>query len=502
MLSLFSLFQISFAEITSITGLYRYKLENGLELFVAENNSAPLAYIEIAFRAGAVTQTPENAGLFHLHEHMLFKGNEKYENQEAFTEAANTMGQINQNGSTGLDRVNFYFTIPAEFVRQGLEFWSYAVRTAKFEEQELENEKAVVLAEINANFTSPAHIRSAALFKTMFPDTPWRLDPSGNSIVVQNATSEILREIQNKYYIPENSAIFVGGDVNHDEVYNYVKEIYSDWKNPPAKTVFELPSDKNPLPHDKKMVFVNPGSSDDMIQIGYYLRGPDGETDANDTYAADVWTNLVNTPNGNFANIFISEKSLGIPENDYIGASYQTRRISGSIGFYAAMLNDSSETQDTNYSFGNFDVLNSSNLNPVEKSDAFLSILKKKAIPAMLDKEVFFKERGIFSVIQQLEDSRIYELESAKSILSSLSAFWSACGSDYFFSYDQNIARVTEDNVIEFVQKYIENKNGLLIVSVSPGIWAKYKNSFLSHGYEEITAENAFWQNSYNSNND
>ena len=492
----FSFAFFAFAESTNFPGLYRYKLDNGLELFVAENDSAPLAYIEIAVRAGAVTQTPENAGLFHLYEHMLFKGNARYENQDAFTEAANTMGQIDQNGSTGLDRVNYFFTIPSSLVCDGLEFWSYAVRTPKLEQQELENEKSVVLAEINADFTDPAHIRGAALYRTMFPASPWRVDVSGSPEVIQNASAESLREIQNKYYIPKNSAIFVGGNVNHDEVYGYVKEIYSDWQNPAEETAFEAPEGKFPLSGDKKLVFVNSGNSDSMIQASFYLRGPDGETDFADTYAADVWSSLSNNPNGIFAKTFVSESALSIPESDYVGTSYPTRRISGLIGIHAAMLNNASsaeEVAETNHSFGDFNILNTENLNPVEKSDKFLSVLKKNAVPAMLNKEKFFENRGIERVIQQLEDSRIYELESAKAILASLSFFWSTCGSDYFFSYDKNISNVSEDDVISFIQKYIKDKNGTLLVTVSPGIWEKYKQNFLSHGYEEITAENAFW---------
>ncbi|MBR4599580.1 MAG: insulinase family protein, partial [Treponema sp.] len=109
-----ALLAFAYAEDTSIPGVYRYRFENGLELFVAENNAAPLAYIEIAVRAGAVTQNPENAGLFHLYEHMMFKGNEKYENQQAFMEGADELGQIDQNGSTSIDRVNYFFTIPSD----------------------------------------------------------------------------------------------------------------------------------------------------------------------------------------------------------------------------------------------------------------------------------------------------------------------------------------------------------------------------------------------------
>ena len=486
-----------FAESTSFPGLYRYKLDNGLELFVAENDSAPLAYIEIAVRAGAVTQNPQNAGLFHLYEHMMFKGNAKYADQQTFTDAANEMGRINENGSTGIDRVNYFFTVPASLVRRGLEFWSYAVRTPKMDETELENEKAVVISEINAKFTDPAHIRSAALFNTMFPKAPWRLDPSGTPATIKQATAENLREIQENYYVPSNSAIFVGGDVNHEEVFQYVKEIFSDWQNPAESVDFEPAGSKTPLLRDKKMVFVDSGCSDDIMYAAYYLRGPDGETDSADTFAADVWLNLASDPNGIFASTFVSEKSLGIPESNYIGASYPTMRASGLIGFSAAMLSETSpisSVPETNYGFGSIDTVKTDNLNPAEKADLFLSVLKKKAVPAMVNKDSFFNGKSISFVIQHLEDQRIYELESAGAILSSLSYFWSACGSDYFFSYDKNIANVTEDDVVKFIQKYIQNKNGALIVSVSPGIWKRYKTVFLNHGYEEITAENAFWQ--------
>lgn len=495
-------FTFVFAEPTSIEGLYRYRLDNGLELFVAENDSAPLAYIEIAVRAGAVTQTPENAGLFHLYEHMMFKGNAKYENQDAFTEAANEMGRIDENGSTGIDRVNYFFTVPSSQVRKGLEFWSYAVRTPKLDENELENEKAVVLSEINADFTDPAHIRNAALNKAMFPKCPWRVDPAGNPVAVKNATQESLRQIQEKYYIPANSAIFVGGDVDHDEIFQYVTEIYSDWKNPEQMADFDSSVSKTPLSNDKKMVFVNPGSSDAMIHVVYYLRGPDGENEAYDTYSADVWNNLVNDPNGIFAKTFVSEKSLSIPESSYVGASYPTRRLSGLLGFYGTMLNTVSLpaaktfSEDKNYALGSIDIVQVAALesSPVEKAENFLSVFKKKAVPAMSSKESFFKDKSISFVIQQLEDSRIYENESAKSILASLSFFWSACSSDYYFSYDQKIAAVKEDDVVSFVQKYMQNKNGAYIVTVSPGIWEQYKTLFIKYGYEQITAENSFWQ--------
>ena len=475
---LVQIFQNSFvfSKETNYPGVFRYELENGLELFVAENSAAPLVYIEIAVRAGAVSHTKETAGLFHLYEHMLFKGNAKYSNQVEFTEAMNELGVSDYNGTTGLDRVNYFFTIPSSKIKEGLEFWSYAVRTPKLDESELENEKKVVLSEIEADFTNPSKIRSSGLMKALFPSCPWRLDPGGNPDVVKNASVSDLKKMQQTFYVPENSAVFVGGDVYHEEVLKYVNEIFGGWKKSENPVPDYGVPPKNPVSKTEKYVFVSPGNSDSIIAAGLYLRGPDGEENADETYAADVWSNMVSNPSGAFAKMLVSEKTLGIPDSDYVSGFYSTRRASAMAGISAAMLS-------------------SVGLNPAEKSEKFLSVIGEKLVPLMTDKNLFFDENTLKSVVQQLEDSRIYELESAAALVSGISSVWSSVNADYFFSYDENIAKVTEDDVVSFVKKYIQEKNGVYLVSVSPGIWQKYKADFEKTGYKEITAENAFWIN-------
>lgn len=466
---------VCFSQQTNIPHLYRYRLENGLELFVAENSSAPLAYIEIAFRTGAVSQTPETAGLFHLYEHMLFKGNARYANQKESLDALNAIGVIDRNGTTGVDRVNYFFTLPSSQLREGLAFWSYAVRTPKLGEQELENEKSVVLSEINAAFTDNSRIRSAGLFKALFPESPWKLDAGGSPAVVASASAESLRRIQHEYYIPENAALFVGGDVHHEEVFRLVKEIYGPWKNQErADGVPALPA-KTPSAKTQKLVFVDSGSSDGVVQASFYLRGPDGGTEPDETYTADVWSTLINNPSGKYIEKMLAEKTLSIPDSSGAGGFYATRRASGMIGFYAYMMNDGA-------------------ISPVEKADGFLSCLQNELIPDMARGTDFFGD-SLALVIRQLEDSRIYQLENVESLLSSLSYSWSSCSSDYFFDYDSRIADVTPDDIGAFVEKYLVGKSGVLLVTVSPEVWRKYSREFQNSGFVEITAANAFWQN-------
>ena len=152
-MSFFMVISVSlFAEQTPIKTLHHYTLKNGLELFVAENHIVPLATIEIVVRGGAIAHTPENAGLFHLYEHMMFKGNSKYKTSEAMQQAIQKLGVSSYNGTTGTEHINYYFTVPSDRVQEGLEFWNSAIRTPLLNKKEFEAEKKVVLSEINGNF--------------------------------------------------------------------------------------------------------------------------------------------------------------------------------------------------------------------------------------------------------------------------------------------------------------------------------------------------------------
>lgn len=455
---------------TNIEGLYRFTLNNGLEVFVMENNSAPLAYIEIAVRAGAITQTPETAGLFHLYEHLMFKGNSKYPNQEKFNEAMNKLGVGDWNGTTGVDKVNYFFTVPSSVVRDGMEFWSYAIRSPKLDKDELEREKGVVLSEINGNFSQPGKIASSFFMRNMYFEKPWKVDHSGSPNAVQNATIEQMKQIQREFYVPNNSAIFIGGDVKHEEIFKYAKEIFGDWKSSDKNIEIEIPS--KDYKKNVKIVFADPSSSDSFIGIGYYLRGPDGEIDPNDTYSADVWGNIVSNPDGIFVKSFIDNKLLSIPDSDYVGAGYYTQRASGRISFSASMLNDE---------------------NPTKKANEFLKV-KDDLVQKMLDENSGFTSK-IKIAEKQLADSRIYQMETATGILSNLSFYFASCNADYFFNYDENISKVKESDVRAFVKKYIENKNGVLFVSVSPSVFETYKNDFENDGYIVVDKKDAFWWN-------
>ena len=126
--------------------LHLHTHPNGLDVIVLESHPVPLATIEICVKNGAYTETPDFDGLSHLYEHMFFKANEVIPNQERYMERLRELG-ASWNGSTSEEQVNYFMTIPAEDLKEGVEFMRDALRTPLFIQEELERERPVVAAE-------------------------------------------------------------------------------------------------------------------------------------------------------------------------------------------------------------------------------------------------------------------------------------------------------------------------------------------------------------------
>src|SRR5580704_5413099 len=95
------------------------KLDNGLQVLVLEDASVPLATVEIAVHNGAFTEDTAFNGLSHLYEHMFFKANKDIPSQEKYLDKIHELG-IEFNGTTGDERVNYFFTLGSGQAVEGL----------------------------------------------------------------------------------------------------------------------------------------------------------------------------------------------------------------------------------------------------------------------------------------------------------------------------------------------------------------------------------------------
>lgn len=460
-----------FAEKTPIEGLNFFKLDNGLEVFVLENHSLPLTRIQITFRCGAYTQEPETAGLFHLYEHLLFTANSKYQSEKAVSGAITDLGVSDSNAITDREIVTYFFTVPSNKTEDGIAFWSYAIKEPLFKAEELEKEKDVVLDEIQGYFGDPGRLVGTAMARYLCPKFPWRRDVSGDPANIKSATPEIMRKILSTYYIPNNAAIFIAGDVKPAEALDYVKKYFGDWKKGPAIPEQEpqlKPAAKEPI----YLVFPDPRFPEGIAEVDVMMRGPDALRNMEYTYAADVWGGLIEPPTSKYR-LNMVDRVPQIYDKTAIGAYYFTQRDGGEIGSWNTVVTGEKPIAEV----------------AQDLQKAFLE--ETKAIIA--DKDYFAPEEYEL-VKRQLEDDKIWKLENPVNFVDSeLSFWWAASSAKYYFGYIDNMKKTTKTDIDKFLNDYIVNNVPFVFVMINPNDYQKEKTQLKKAGFKEVTFENAFW---------
>ncbi len=481
-----AIFVISFFAVVCITGckaakksadiqnINQFRLDNGLEVFTSENHSVPLVYIEIAVRAGGVMQTPETAGLFHLYEHMMFKGNELYRDAASVQKAMTDMGVSNWNGTTSPDCVNYFFTIPKDQFENGLAFWNAAIRSPLMDKTEFESEKKVVLSEIEADQAKPSALYYKYYISHMFADAPYYADAAGSFDVVRNATIEQLIDIKNRFYIPNNAALFIGGDIDLDEAYELTNKIWGSWSNngyaEPAK---EKQVSQSPFAETQYAVIPFEEISEQIAEVQICFRGPDTDFNLEDVYAADYLENLLDNPDGLYKRALVKDEDLKIPDSSYVWGGGNFSRAIGSFDFGADMLEPSAGF--------------------TERVDRFLDKIQKEILPEIADRKSLYSKKVINDIVRKLRDNDIMSSQTAEGLLSGMRSSWLRATPDYYYTYNDRMGTVKQSEVQNFIKTYLTQRSPLVVVFVNPSVYEQIKDEFASKNYDVITADNSFW---------
>ena len=210
----------------SIFDLNKYTLENGINLITIKKDTQ-LASINLGVKIGSIYEKKENRGIAHFVEHMLFKGTKNRNNEKLNEELEARAGEYNAY----TDYTSTVYSITAlreEFIKS-LELISDMVKNSNFPQEELEKERGVILAEIR---TSKDDIEDYSYRKTMecaFKESPIRINTIGTDESVKSFNREDLLKFYKSYYVPNNVYITVVSSMEHDYVFQLVKEYFSNW---------------------------------------------------------------------------------------------------------------------------------------------------------------------------------------------------------------------------------------------------------------------------------
>jgi zinc protease len=409
----------------------RDTLPNGLEVIVVENHGVPLVTIEANARNGSFTQSPTYEGLSHLYEHMFFKSNASYPQPEQFVARASELGAV-FNGTTQEERVNYYLTVPSDSTMPAMAFLASALRNPLFRADELERERAVVIGEYDRAESDPGYALQTAMGKTLW-GTAWsRKNPLGERAVILKTTPEQMRTIQRKYYVPNNTALIVAGDVTPDSVFAAARRLFGDWPRAASPFVTDPIPPVPPLQGNKGIIVEQPVNA---VFVMVQWQGPGAHTDIPATYAADVFSDVLNQPGSRFQRKLVDS---GLWQS--IGVNYYTLNQVGPITISGAVAPD--------------------------KLREAIAALDREMLDVV--KPGYITADAVDGVKRQRIVGTMESLERSSGFAHQLGFWWAVTGLDYFFGYVDTMAKQTPDDLRRYAARYILGKPHVTGVLLSP----------------------------------
>jgi zinc protease len=438
-------------------------LPNGLEVIVLPDPSVPLVTVELAVRNGSFTESPEYHGLSHLYEHMFFKPNlarvlRDCDNRNMSsgpcvmaTTLRSKIGDLSYlndadkvsifNGTTREEIVNYYYTTTKDYLPTAIRVINDSVRFPTFNEQDFENEKKVVIGEIDRHEANPFGYLDLAMKQKLFFKYPTRKDPAGTRQSVSTATLEKMRTIQSRYYVPNNSALIVTGDAKPEDVFRAAEQVMGNWERRSTEPFKEFPLVEHPpLPKSEAVIIERPadtltsdaGGQNVFVEIGWH--GPSIGKDDAATYAADVFSYIITQPDSRFQRNLVDS---GLAASVNFG--YYTQRNVGPIQLVL--------------------------VTSPEKAKAALAAAYKEI--AAFTQPDYFTAAELEAAKTILENNDLFEREKASEYAHTLGFWWSSTGIDYFRGYHAKLRAVSRADIDRYVKTYIQGKNRIAVALMS-----------------------------------
>ena len=202
----------------------RTQLPNGLTVLVEENHAAPVAAIQVWVRVGSADERDDEAGLAHLHEHMLFKGTARRGPGEVARAIETAGGEI--NAWTSFDQTVYHVIVASRFFAEGMDVLADAVTSAAFDPGELGREIEVVCEEIKRSADSPTRKLSKELFAASFLRHPYGKPVIGTEESVRSFTREGILRFYRRWYQPQNCVVAAVGDVSEAEAVRLAEKLF------------------------------------------------------------------------------------------------------------------------------------------------------------------------------------------------------------------------------------------------------------------------------------
>lgn len=454
---LFSTGLFSQTGILNTNNYAEYTLENGMQVFALEDFSSAFVRIEYTVHAGISSQNADNTGFFPLYTRIFKHGNDPY-------------GLLrNMSCECNADSSRYILNVSTSLIEQTMEVLAQHAFAPTFSDEIISKEYSSLKTEVMQYATTPAAFINTAIDSRVFSQAPWKQD-SGiyPQLFAKTSAAQIrntLTKISRSWYTPQNSAIFISGNISKEAALSLAKKTFGSYA-PAAKPAVLSGVKAGGNVH--KFVMYDPEFSTDLTQIviQYTSLNMNQSNLAAATYNADfssVKQNLCN------------EHLLNIRGPEYINVSAVHKNGSSRL-IYQSLLEQNKRS-------------------PVEQAEGFIATVSK--CPELTNKAEYAAAK------RYIGENFLSVTISGNAFMDYLSQFWaldSVTGRTSESSDSPLLASkfmkrpedVSSINVSE-LEESLANENPFIFVLVNTKTFNKYKADFKRLGYDEITQKNGSW---------
>lgn len=408
-------------------GVKFMNFKNGLTAILKKDTSVPIVSVYIGVKVGSINEKPEQAGLSHFIEHLVFKGTKNYPSSTEIMENIENMGGY-VNAATSKEYTCFYIDIQKDGYIQAIKMLSDMVTNPLFPENEIVPERKVVIEEIQRHKDNPHAQLYEKFMNTIYKQAAYKNSVIGTEDVIANIPREEIVKYFKQHYIPSRMVIAVVGDIDIKETKKVISETLGQNKNTNPSLV-----EPNIIEQDfKGTEFTTTNKLAQTYMLAGFL-GPD--MNSKDVYVADVALNILGAGKSSRLNKVLKEEKQIVYS---INSSFMT--LNGTGTSYISVIFDKDKYEQV--------------------KDILIKELDKFTIEGPTQEE-------LQKIKVNMKSDWLFELQTFNE-QASLLGFWTLFNHlEIFENYLENIEKITIEDVKNFMKKYY-SKDKLSMVVVFP----------------------------------
>lgn len=205
------------------------RLKNGLTVYIIRDARFPLVCTRLYVGTGSANERPDQAGISHVLEHMVFKGTHNRPKGRIAQDVEALGGYL--NAATSFDMTYYLTDMPARHWKTGMDVVRDMAFNATLDADELESEKKVVISELHGDDDEPRRRLFESLQVAGLKNSVYGRPIIGFEETIRAITAQDLRDYIAAWYQPQNMLLLVAGDIDPQQVLTHAEELFGGLKN-------------------------------------------------------------------------------------------------------------------------------------------------------------------------------------------------------------------------------------------------------------------------------